>query len=1254
MISSGQFRDVVAIILLFVYLVPVKGQERDSAESHVSPGIQIEHVVEADGSITIDYSMPEISFRKISVDEGEFYRLSVPGHAFTPEPGKPELPVYSRLISIPEGSDYTIRISDVRMKRLKASSHKMKGLLYPAQESEVKQETQDRFSLKIDRELYRAKGIIRSDTVTIEKLGKARNMGLATVNIKPARYNPRANTIEVITSMKVRISFGKGPGPLPSMTPAFASSLSASVMNYGNDIIPGFTDKPVGMVIMTDTAFRKTLIPYIKWKTQKGFRIKVLYKGISGNTWQELKDTLSIIYRSANENNPAPDYLLILGDIAKVPYYGMGTSGNITDMYYGEFDGNGDYFPEMYVGRLPARDTAEAGHVLRKIIQYEKYEFADTNTFHRYALSTTGMDLEHAIYMNGQIRYPVTNYFLPANNISEKHFYHQQMSLGEQKDSIFRIINKGTSFINYSGHGDASGWLHLNIKVADTALFKNRNMYPFIISNACRTSQFNQANSFGSRVVLEKNRGAVGFIGCSNDSYWDEDYYWAVGVGPVTDNPVYGDKGPGVFDRIFHTHNERPSEWYFTLGQINYAGNLSVSSSTSLRKKYYWEIYNVVGDPSMIPIIGTPRRFDFTLPDTLPTGIRSLSLILEPFSYIAISDFTNLWDASYASISGTVRLDIPETANDSCLIVVTGQNRYPLIKKVYFSQIQKEYLNLDSATIEDSQGNNNHRADFGERVGLSLSLSNLGGTDALDVTASISSRSPLITVEEESVYIGTVAAGSRMFIQDGPQIKVNDIVADKGVASIQLSINSTNSEKQYVQDITVHAPVLGIVSCIVDDSEDGNGDYIADPGETFRLVFRIHNGGSSDASGQLDLESSDQGITILETNVESGLLRFGEVTEVPVLVKLASNLPSGSYIRVSSSLICNPFRIDKDFTFRIGRVRETFESGTFSIFPWIHLTQVPWTISHSGQFEGSYSARSGMVNHNSTSSLVMKTYYPADDTLKFYISVSSEPNYDYLSFSVNGKEVFKRSGDFPWTLMKIPVKSGLNVLDWTYRKDQSVSQGNDCAMIDHIDFATAGMVSYIQKDLHVARITNPGHKERYGKELLSVKVLNTGRDTISGFYLAATINGQWPVKEKFDVQVNPGRDSVEVTFKSRADISRNGQYNIRVYSTGNDDDYIHNDTASLYIDNYTIEENFTIFPNPSTDRFFIFFDSPVSEKIDIRIADSKGRIIVKTERDVEEGHNNLEFENVFPSPGVYHVNVKSSAFSGTRKILHIK
>jgi len=1257
-LGKDKHASLLAVFLVFV--ASASGQTGKNFKFHLDGDLPKSEVLIENNSIIINYSISELNVESLTNTNGSFYRISIPGHIPSSDPGKPELPVFSRLISIPGRSGFRIKISEIKSIKIKPSGKNFEGVLFPSQESETKNEQQTKPAFKFDKKVYAAKGIISSDTVKIEPLGTVRGNKIANLYISPVKYNPASNSLEVITSMRIEITFPNSvtlsAKSLSGQSGLFNAMLDKGVLNFDpGEVIPGYTDQPVKMIILTDPAFKKQLEPFIRWKTQKGFKIKMLYKGagLAGDDYNQLKDTLTRIYNSSTAKDPPPEYLLIIGDVKRIPYYGTGGTGNVTDMYYGEFDGSGDYIPEMYIGRLPVADTTELKTTINKIIQYEKFQFADTNKFYSRAIVSAGYDAGYANYMNGQIKYAISNYLTPANHIEEFHFNYPQSYTA--KDSLIKLINKGVSFINYTGHGEALGWLHLNIKSPDIPSFQNKNMYPFVISNACATAQFNLATAFGPRMVLTADKGAIGFIGCSNDSYWDEDYYWAVGPGIISSDPTYAASGLGAYDRMFHTHGESPSDWYFTMGQINYAGNLAVSASNSSRKKYYWETYNLIGDPSVIPIMGKPGVFNVSLPDTLPNNIKSISLNVDPFAYVAVSHFDTLWDASYASKSGAVVLDMPGKSNDSCLVVITGQNKIPIMKKIYFSKINKEFINLTSSSINDIQGNNNNLADFGESIYLKLTLSNLGLTDAHNLYAKISSTSVLATITKDSVSIGTLTAKSEIVLSDNLEFTVAQMVPDMGVITLKLILKDDKSEKHYSIDIAVHAPELQIVNCVLDDQVVGNGDNIPDPGETFRLIFKVQNHGSSDASGLFSITSNTENLAIVNSNVKSGVLKLGEVTDIPVLVKLSEAAASGSQISVSSLLDCNPYIVNKDFSFRVGKIRESFEASTFNVFPWINSSATPWVITSKTSYDGSLSAKSGAINHSESTSLIMKTIYTVDDSLRFFYRVSSEPNYDFLSFKLNDKEIFKKSGEISWTKMTVPVSAGLNKMEWMYKKDNSVSQGLDCAWIDMIDFAQTSPVNYIQKDMQVARIVTPAISEQYGLETISVKVVNLGKDVLDGFNLAYSINDHYPaVTQHFDNQVMSYGDSVSVSFNTKADLSKYGIYKIAAFGVDNNDDYLLNDTATINIENIKISETMSVFPNPFSDRLTVYINSPVSDKLHITITNESGIRLYDVEREITSGNNSIILSDFRLLPSLYYLNIQGTSINNIVRIVKVK
>ncbi len=1262
-------KDKQALLTLVFLVVSASSfcQEGKSFNFRGDTDLRETNVVSENNYVCINYFIPSLNIIELTNEHGVFYRLSAAGHTPSSDAGKPELPVFSRLIQIPEGAGYKVKISAITSKAITPVKEKIKGILYPAQEGQIKDGGQKNQMFLFDKKIYSSSGLISADTVRIEPLGKTRNFNLATLSVSPVRYDPHSNRIEIITSMKIEIVFtGKGSSNAKSVrgnSAIFSKALGKGVLNYNpEEVVPGYSEQPVKMVIITDTIFKKPLEPFFMWKSQKGFDLKILYRGqgLAGNTYSQLKDTLTKIYNASSETDPPPEYLLIIGDVNRVPTYTTsGGTGNVTDMYYGEFDGNGDYIPEMLIGRLPVSDTTELNSVVKKIIQYEKFDFPESGGFLKKALVTAGNDTNFIKYMNGQVNYAVSNYLTKENKIDEFHFSYPASIETTVRDSILKLIDGGLSFINYSGHGSSDGWLYSKtgtsfyLKYSDVAKMTNRNMYPFVISNACRTGQFDNASSLSNKMVLAEGKGALGFIGCSNDSYWDEDFYWAVGPGTPSVNVTYASTGPGAYDRLFHTHGEPPSEWYYSMGQVNYSGNLSVSASTSTRKKYYWETYNLVGDPSIMPVIGKPDTFSIILPDTLPNGIRNLSLTIDPFAYIAVSHSDTLLDASYASPSGSVTLSLPDLKDDTCLFVVTGQNRIPLIKKVILSEITEEYINLSSIEINDSTGDNNKQVDFGEFFYLNLTVSNLGLTDAKDLYAKISSESETLSIETDSVWIGTLAAGSELVLPDDLGMTISGNIQDMESVTVNVVLKDQTTEKLYNYDVIVHAPELKIVSCMLDDTSTGNGNHIADPGETFDLVFRVSNEGSSSISGLFSVYTQDEGLTVLEPSVKSGLLQFGETTDIPVQVKISETVLSGSYFSVISTLDCTPFLDSKEFTFRAGKVRESFEASSFNVFPWINVSTVPWIIESTDSYEGIISARSGPITHNGATSLIMRTVFPAPDSIQFYYKTSSETGYDFFSFLINDVEVLKKSGERDWAKAVLPVSAGLNNLEWIYRKDNSVSGGSDCVWIDMIDFTKAGSLSYIQRDLQVAKIVSPVQADKYQQEIVTVKVLNPGKDIIEGFNMAYSINGSQPVRQFFKDKVIPYGDSVTVSFTTRADLSKYGVFNIVAYGYDNKDEYALNDTVSLSIENTDISDTYTVYPNPFTDEFTILINSGTADNAEISLITLSGKKIYSTEKTILSGKNEIKFSGLKLSPALYYLRIKGTYLNKTIPVIKL-
>ena len=412
-----------------------------------------------------------------------------------------------------------------------------------------------------------------------------RGRRLVQLQIAPFQYNPVQNALKVTYKMEIEIHFKDANASLTQdihkrfYSPVFEKSFQR-VLNYQEEQTKSFTSqKPLKYVILSSPLFSEALQPLIQWKIKKGFTVIEAYKGDPevGSTKTEMKAFLDSLYRSATPEDPAPTYLLIVGDHEQIPAF-KSNYGHYTDLYYSEFDGNGDFFPELLYGRLSAKDTTQLNPQIDKILEYEQYLFADPS-FLDEAVMIAGVDWDYApTWGNGQINYGTSNYFNAEHDIFSHTYLYYRDSIPVDRDSILQNVSDGAGFVNYTGHGSVGSWLNPSFTISDIAGLLNDGKYPLMIGNGCQSANF-YYECFGEALVRARGKGALSYIGCTNDSYWDEDYYWAVGTGPILEFPTYEDTGLGMYDRTFHDHGEPESEWYPTQGQMVLGGNLSVLES---------------------------------------------------------------------------------------------------------------------------------------------------------------------------------------------------------------------------------------------------------------------------------------------------------------------------------------------------------------------------------------------------------------------------------------------------------------------------------------------------------------------------------------------------------------------------------------------------------------------------------------------------------------------------------------------------
>ncbi len=1236
-----------AMVLLTVFILVfsganANGQRHDGKTSGESAAERASR-----HASVVSYRTEAPQFRRITDPSGKYIRLLLPGHHYTSETGQPELPVYSQLTEVPEGMEVRVSLSGISSRRIRFSDQGAVGAeIFPAQPAKTKNEAQDEKVAFKDRKVYGTRGIIGHDTVVITYEGIYRGRKLANIAVHPAFYDPKGGYVDLITSMVMDIKYE------PSLTKGEdEGSVKSEKGGYASDAyVPGYTDKPVQMIIVTDSIFRKHLTPLVWWKMLKGLPVTVIYKrsGPADTVYQDLKKRITEVYANSLVAGNPVQYLLIAGDPSIIPT-ARGTS-NVSDLYYGEFDGDGDYFPELFIGRLPVSDTTQLKGMVKKIIDYETWNYDTTNDFWSGALATAGNAPGFELYMNGQVQYIYNNYLATDTSLNAVRWLYPQAQ--EKDDSLKLLINKGLGILNYTGHGEAAGFSDPQLRALLVSELTNQNEYPLVIANACRTAQISVFPCLGTSMVNAVGKGAIGYIGCTNDSYWVDDFFWAVGPGTPALDVTYGATGRGAFDRLFHTHDEPPGEWYHTMGQINFSGNLSVSASTSPRKKYYWETYILLGDPSLSPVIGRPEQFDVEIPHTIPQELKSLSFFTEPFSYAALSDFDTLWDASYVSPSGNISLAIPAGVKDSCLLVITGQNKLPFMKTVYFGAVSGPFLTIENVILDDSEGNGNGIPDYGETINLKLTIKNIGQSPTLKLEGEISATSGMITVESGTASIGPLLPGASFTVSGSFTFSVSDQVEDGELASLLLSLTDNFNVYKTGIDMTLQAPQLRIISSVHDDLNSGNSNFLPDAGETINLNVKVKNIGSSAATGQVKATPAGPWISFKAMELPTGTVNPGEEKTVSFEAVISDLALPGTVIPYNVRFVCGHYEAEGTWSISTGKTRETWEFNRFDVFPWMQNDEYPWTITTSSSYENVRSARSGAVPDKSESVLSIYVNNPVADTISFYSRVSSEPTYDEFIFRIDSVVDMHISGDTPWALRKRSLEPGVHLLEWIYKKDVSLSGGLDAAWIDQITFPD---ISFLEADMHIDTVYPPSASAALTDVIVSGRVINFGRNVLTSFPLAYRINDGEPVNETFFRKIDPG-DTVEVSFTQKCTLQPDVGYRINIINRLPEDGYAGNDTAFVsFIKSGTGTEipdkSVRILPNPFRDSFILEMDFEGEQNTIAELIDSGGRIVLRSSPGLTSERNSILFDCRHLASGVYTLRISQGGRSIALKVV---
>jgi len=975
--------------------------------AYSSDGYEVNFSDEAN-AYQLEFMLDGITISEIVIDGQTFATIDFPGSVVTKKAGFAELPYVHAAVMLEadnsvklqfEGSNYI----DYQLEHPLLPS---RGVIYRDQDPAT-------IPYVID-----PKSVINNwypgDLANNTEPYIMRDVRGTNVYVYPFQYNAAKNVLRVYQSVNVSLQKeNTAPvNPLLSHSNSIAyemDAIYASVfINYGENR----DDLTIGemgdiLVVCTDRD-EAAMAPYIQWKREKGFNVstEIVATGTNVNTLVE----------NAYAANNNLLYVQLVGDWADIKCNTL-SGGAPMDPQIGCVAG-GDEVVDIAVGRFSAENPSQVTVQVDKVIVFEKTPQAGA-AWYSVATgigSTEGpgddneKDFEHLdVIFNDKLdpfTYETYNpIYEPSGSISD----------------VMSAVDGGTSVINYCGHGSPTSWGTTGFSNSNVNNLSNGDMTPWVVSVACNNGDFHTGTCFAEAWQRKDGGGSVMFLGASISQPWDP---------PMRGQDYFADIYTGGYDYTAHAGQSgiNTTEGRTTLGAIVFNGIVLMTTESSGPSD--WETaktWNLFGDPSMQARSDEPAALALSN-NTVMVGIPFETTISAGGSpvegaMVTLSQndtyFTGITDAS-----GMVSINHSLSPGDA-LLVVTGFNTETIYQTISVVPSAGAFVIYESHIVNDASGNNNGMLDYGETPMLSISLTNVGTADAVNVDVLLSTDNAYITLTDFEENYGTIPAGGSVQIDNAFALQVAADIPDG--EGILFNIES-NGDATWNSSFTEmgHAPDLMFGAYVINDAT-GNGNGKLDPGETAELTISIDNSGSSAAGGVLaQLSVSSAYITIDEASMLYGPIAAGGSADQTYVVTAGTDTPPGHSA---------PFFLDIYADLGITGY------GEFSII----VGQIPVLVI---DMDGNHNSADAMMDCYSNLSVEAELVEGWPDDLEIYSSVfvclgiypdnyqlSSSEGQELADFLNMGGRVYMEGGDTWYYDDQTPVHAMFNI--------EGLSDGSD-------------------------------------------------------------------------------------------------------------------------------------------------------------------------------------------------------------------
>ncbi len=657
-------------------------------------------------TVNVPFSPSDVEISQM----GNYSSVTIPGETSMSRIGAPALPAINMPVALPAGTKATgVEVVSVSWQSLRGN-HTVLPATEPVPLSLMGETV---ISLPApDMTIYNSSESFPSTPIKLEESSMLIGFPVAYVNFFPVRWNPASKTIEVISSLQIRVTTEytadnysvrarSAQSEARTRTIVENTVVNPEMVQASGATIVASRDLVYGeYVVIATPTYQSYAQTFADWKTRKGVPTSVYT-----TTWIQTQYSCADLQQEIRAfltdcRDEGVEYVLIWGDDNIIAgrdskiHYSSYTEYPPVDLYWsdindsspgadlwnsngnsiwGEWGAGGDdvdYHPDMFTGRASVNSTTEATTFLNKVFAYEQItttDYFDTAPIELRVGYTTEL-LWPGCW--GSAGAEIISNDVPSSSWEEEKCYN---STGNNSVSITTaMLNAGPAHVYHASHGSNSsfslpGGSYTTSHFMNLTNISSGGLPAIWNSISCLIGHFDGSECMGDAWLNSPNGGGFGMFNAR--------YGWG--------NP--SSPGNGVSEVLCQKiYEEDWVEGQISLGAIHSMGRDEMSPVTQEIHDWCVKEYNLFGEPELPIWTADAANLSAAYPSSI-TGSTTVTVTVtaggSPVSGARVCLFkgtdwktAEVYEVATANSSGVVNIPVTPSTTGQMLVTVWAHN----------------------------------------------------------------------------------------------------------------------------------------------------------------------------------------------------------------------------------------------------------------------------------------------------------------------------------------------------------------------------------------------------------------------------------------------------------------------------------------------------------------------------------------------------------------------------------------------------